>query len=195
LTRVLSTHTSTPDDCFFALWDGLGDIDGSPSVALLRDPWARDTGDATDPAVPPAFPEEVMAGPRVEIPSRTYLLFRGALGEAGDWGAADLAPRNPRTINSPNLMWPADHAWFVATEIDMPWTGSAAATNSSRTSWRTRSSTWSPLSCPTGNRTGGADPGKPVQDDATATMLCARFRHCSVLVYADPSGAGAITKK
>jgi hypothetical protein len=20
-------------------------------------------------------------------------------------------------------MWPADHAWFVATEIDLPWTG------------------------------------------------------------------------
>jgi hypothetical protein len=20
-------------------------------------------------------------------------------------------------------MWPADHAWFVATEIDHPWTG------------------------------------------------------------------------
>ena len=25
--------------------------------------------------------------------------------------------------DSPNLMWPADHAWFVATEIDLPWTG------------------------------------------------------------------------
>lgn len=26
-------------------------------------------------------------------------------------------------INSPNLMWPADDAWFVATEIDNAWTG------------------------------------------------------------------------
>ena len=70
-----------------------------------------------------------MNGPRIEIPNRNYLLFRGPLEEAGKWGAADLSPGHPRTINSPNLMWPADHTWFVASEIDQPWTGIAGSTH------------------------------------------------------------------
>jgi len=64
-----------------------------------------------------------MSAPRVQIPARSYLLFRGVLHDAGRWGAADLLPGRPRRINSPNLMWPSDHAWFVASEIDLPWTG------------------------------------------------------------------------
>ena len=64
-----------------------------------------------------------MEGPRVSIPGRNYLLFRGPLSQAGQWGAADLTYGHARTINSPNLFWPADHAWFVATEIYVPWTG------------------------------------------------------------------------
>jgi hypothetical protein len=64
-----------------------------------------------------------MVAPRVSIPNRSYLLFTGPLAEAGQWGAADLVPGRPRRISSPNLMWPADHAWFVASEIDQPWTG------------------------------------------------------------------------
>jgi hypothetical protein len=39
----------------------------------------------------------------------------------------DLVPGRLRPINSPNLIWPADHSWFVATEIDLPWTGIAGS--------------------------------------------------------------------
>ena len=39
--------------------------------------------------------------------------------------SADLVPGHSRPINSPNLMWQADQAWFVASEIDQPWTGFA----------------------------------------------------------------------
>ncbi|MGW4330147.1 hypothetical protein ACWEKR_30185 [Nocardia sp. NPDC004573] len=53
--------------------------------------------------------------------------FRGPLSEAGQWGAADLLPARPRTINSPNRSWPADRAWLAATEIDLPWTGIAGS--------------------------------------------------------------------
>lgn len=120
LIAILSLHTNTPGDCYFGLWDGFGDIHGSPSVGFLRT-----RGHDPPPEIPPAFPQEVLAGPRVVIPDRTYLLFRGPLGEAGEWGAADLAPGRPRPINSPNLIWPGDRAWFVASEIDLPWTGVA----------------------------------------------------------------------
>jgi hypothetical protein len=81
------------------------------------------------PTVAPAFPPEVLNGPRVSIPARDYLLFRGPLTQAGQWGAAELVPGRARPINSPNLIWPADHSWFVATEIDLPWTGIAGSTN------------------------------------------------------------------
>ena len=113
LVGVLARHTGTSDDCFFALWEGFGMIHGSPSVGV-GDPEIQ---------IPPSFPPEVMAGPRVAIPNRRYLLIRGALRDVGDWGSADLLPGQPRRINSPNLVWPADQAWLVATEIDQPWTG------------------------------------------------------------------------
>lgn len=121
LVDVLARYTSTPDDCFFGLWDGFGDIHGSPAVGLLR------VGRGKPADVPPAFPSEVLTGARVEIPGRSYLLFRGQLLDAGQWGAADLEPGHPRSINSPNLMWPLDRTWFVASEIDVPWTGVAGS--------------------------------------------------------------------
>ncbi len=121
LLALLARHTNTAGDCFFGLWDGFGDLYGSPAVGFLH------TGAGKGPDVPPAFPAEFLNGPRVEIPNRSYLLFRGPLGEAGRWGAADLAPGHPRSINSPNLMWPFDRAWFVASEIDVPWTGVAGS--------------------------------------------------------------------
>jgi hypothetical protein len=122
LVDVLARHTTTPDDCFFGLWDGFGDIHGSPSVGVVIADEA-DPSPRRSPWIPPAFGPEVMNAPRVEIPNRSYFLFRGDLAAAGQWGAADLLPGHPRTINSPNLMWPADHAWFTASEIDQPWTG------------------------------------------------------------------------
>ena len=42
-------------------------------------------------------------------------------------GAADAIPNQTRSLNSPHLMWPADHAWLVATEIDLPWTDIAGS--------------------------------------------------------------------
>jgi hypothetical protein len=44
-------------------------------------------------------------GPRVELPWRDYLLFTGGLR---DWSES----------RSPNLFWPDDRAWCVASEID-----------------------------------------------------------------------------
>lgn len=123
LLAVLAEHTTTPGDCFFGLWDGFGEIHGSPAVAVAASRPERRERQAAERAVPPAFAPDVLAGPRVRIPNRDYLLFRGALSQAGQWGAADLSPGRPRRLNSPNLMWPADRAWFVATEIDQPWTG------------------------------------------------------------------------
>ncbi|MFE7743580.1 hypothetical protein [Nocardia sp. NPDC057455] len=126
LCGILAEHTQTPDECYFGLWDGFGDIHGGSTVVMA---FSEDESVDLPPAptVAPAFPPHVLEGPRLRIPARDYLLFRGPLAEAGQWGAADLLPGWPRTINSPNLIWPADRAWFVATEIDLPWTGIAGS--------------------------------------------------------------------
>jgi hypothetical protein len=57
---------------------------------------------------------------RVELPSRNYLLYAGPLEaalEMGDWPLPDwFLPQ------SPNIFWPDDASWCVATEIDLPYT-------------------------------------------------------------------------
>ncbi|GAA2828408.1 hypothetical protein [Kribbella solani] len=50
--------------------------------------------------------------PRVELPNRSYLLLEGPLDAAGEL-ARSLLPQ------SPNVFWPDDRAWCVATEIDL----------------------------------------------------------------------------
>ncbi len=54
------------------------------------------------------------AGPRVQLPGRDYLLYGGPIG-----AARELVDSQG---HFPNLWWPADRAWCVASEIDLPWT-------------------------------------------------------------------------
>lgn len=66
----------------------------------------------------------VPPGPRVRLPNREYLLFRGPLADAQDWGL-DLT-----WVPPPAAVWPADRAWFLAFDVDPDWAvvgGSAPA--------------------------------------------------------------------
>lgn len=57
-----------------------------------------------------------MAGATFRLPGRTYHLFTGELRDAlriGRWVTAQWF-----VGQSPSLMWPAEHSWLVATEID-----------------------------------------------------------------------------
>jgi hypothetical protein len=65
----------------------------------------------------------VIDGPKAGVAGLDHLLFAGPLRLAGRWGARPYEPGHARDINSPNLMWPADRAWFVTTNIDSTWTG------------------------------------------------------------------------
>jgi hypothetical protein len=82
---ALTRHTSTPDDCYFCLWDGWGsDIEG---------------GDG-----------------------------HGSVSDFGEWGAAEEWPGQPRLdMPHPAFVWPADHAWCVARDVDPHWAGVGAA--------------------------------------------------------------------
>lgn len=124
---VLARHTTTPDDCFFCLWDGWGStIHGGDGLRLAD----FDAGTVTrGPLMAPAFDQSVLNGPKVVIPYRDYYLFRGPLADFGDWGAADYLPGMPRTdMPNPAFVWPADHSWCLANDVDPHWVGIGAST-------------------------------------------------------------------
>lgn len=116
LFEVLATHTGTPHDCYFCIWDGSGDIvDHESSVS------ADDVAAATylDSHAPPGLvPEHArprpLPGPRVNVPNRSYYLFQGTLSDARDWAVPEGWPAQPRLdITDIAFAWPADRTWCV----------------------------------------------------------------------------------
>jgi hypothetical protein len=111
----LAGWTKTPGDCFHGLWAGaVSSMHGDPVRGIA--PW---------------FPARLLAGPKVRIPNREYLLFRGRLDDVGHWGATDPATGSSKDeqLPAPHLLWPADHRWFAATDVDsdFTWVGGSRA--------------------------------------------------------------------
>jgi hypothetical protein len=115
LIGLLSGFTSTRDSCWFCLWDGYGQVtgaiafltavkDGSPPKAGARRTPRWHLG-ARSPRPTRSQPERK----RVRLPHRDYLLFREPVAKAEGWE------------DGPNLWWPDDRAWCVASEIDHPY--------------------------------------------------------------------------
>ncbi|MFJ6418774.1 hypothetical protein [Paeniglutamicibacter sp. NPDC091659] len=122
---TLASHTATPDECYFALWEGWGSelFGGDGAWFVDGETHAVTKG----PQSAPAFPISVMNHPKVEIPNRSYYLFRGSIQDFGNWGAAELWPGQPRfSMPNPAFIWPADHAWCIANDVDPHWAGIAA---------------------------------------------------------------------
>jgi hypothetical protein len=69
----------------------------------------------SDIAVPP--------GPRVEVPHRRYALLRGSVDDIDAW-EQDLGGGQP--IAPPAFVWPADHRWCFASDVDPHWAGIGA---------------------------------------------------------------------
>jgi hypothetical protein len=119
LCAMLAEHTSTASACYFCLWEGYGWVHGFPAVTRLTRQREAGLPDAVPPPIPPAFSPEVLHGPRVRLPNRDYLLFTGPLDAALELGEHFGDTFFPQ---SPNLFWPQDHAWCVASEIDLSYT-------------------------------------------------------------------------
>lgn len=75
-------------ECIAAVWYGRGDLRSLP---------------------------ELERAPRLQLPHREYVLFRGALGEVPELGTTE-----PKQLGhfTPALLWAADASWCVATEVD-----------------------------------------------------------------------------
>jgi len=116
LAGILREWTATPQDCWFCVWDGYG----WESARALFSAASAETGrppETTAPTLRDPVPGPVREGPRVQLPHRSYLLYQGP-AEA----ALTLARLDGAFGQCPNLWWPADRAWCVASEIDLPWT-------------------------------------------------------------------------
>jgi hypothetical protein len=107
LARVLEGHTSTPSLCWLCLWNGYGYLHEG-GIAWLT------ASDAPKKRRPPRF--QLSFGRRsapkdgralVMLPNREYLLYQGTVAQAAGWE------------DGPNLWWPDDRAWCVASEIDL----------------------------------------------------------------------------
>ncbi len=138
---VLNRYTRTPSDCYFCLWDGWGlhETDGA------RTPDARTDATAADPRTDPSFGSfrllealpaidpssrpSLLREPMVVVPNRAYLLFHGTVADLGERGSAARWPgqTSPGTAD-PAFIWPADHAWCVANDVDPHWAGIGAST-------------------------------------------------------------------
>ena len=110
LCEVLAGYTAASAQCWFAVWEGWGDLRESGQVAF-----SSLGGLSPSPLAPPAWQLDLHA-PNFALPHRVYYLFTGPLGDAvkiGTWVTRDwFLPR------SPNIFWPGDRSWCVASEID-----------------------------------------------------------------------------
>jgi hypothetical protein len=110
LADVLARHTRRPDRCWFAVWKGWAEVAGT--VMWL-------TAEGSGEPLPPVLPPEAHEAPKLRIPGRDMLLFHGPVAAVGNF----VFGSDPEVdFRSPNLWWPDDRAWCVASEIDFSWT-------------------------------------------------------------------------
>jgi hypothetical protein len=98
----LADFTATADDCYFLVWDGYSDVEFPTEVAE----------------------SSLVALPQRRLAHRRYALFGGPLGSidafAQDFGSG-------RNVAPPAFVWPGDHSWCFASDVDPHWAGIGAA--------------------------------------------------------------------
>ncbi len=97
LADILTQHTRTPELCWFAIWEGFGDL---PYLGSLRPP-------------------------RLPMPNREMILLHGPLPALREvsFNESWYRERRPESraifYRSPSLWWPDDRRWCVATDVDL----------------------------------------------------------------------------
>jgi len=146
---VLAAHTTTPRDGVVAVWAGWGGLLGfhgeTPARTFLT---AAVGGDAVlerhnamlARSIPDRFnnvflrpgwqpgilSDEISRGPRLELPAREHVLFRGGVAELADPDGMRHAPWRDREAGehgldaqAPSLVWPDDRAWVMVADVDL----------------------------------------------------------------------------
>lgn len=140
VARALTAHTETPDDGFAAVWDGWGGLVGARAAPSGVSAVYSESGIPEHHAVlrasfkdafnaplrkagwrPGVLSDEISRGPRLDLPTRSHVLFRAAPTAWADDGWPETVPWNEPDapwLHSPSLIWPDDRAWVVVTEVD-----------------------------------------------------------------------------
>jgi len=157
LARLLAAATTTPDAGGTAVWEGWGDLVGAMVDAPVRGFFGQSPGmprryaeytpeETPHESVlyrsikdvfnnpfrkatwrPGILSDEISRGPRLELPDRSYVLFRAGVSTFTDPDWILNAPWRDRaseehgfapSAHAPNLVWPDDRAWVMVGEID-----------------------------------------------------------------------------
>lgn len=106
--------------CTVGVWSGWGGLTGGTRITFVLGGGADAAKTEHGPfGVDPAIVRAVGHGPLLALPGREYVLLRGSVEELREEGWAGRAGLgDPGMTAPPNLVWPDDESWFVATEID-----------------------------------------------------------------------------
>lgn len=123
IASIGERHTSSPDRAWFAVWEGHGfdsftshiawpgPLDDAARRALERErSRLRDEDERRKAAIRAALSQL----PRFDLPARTYYLLAGPVAAA----TRLQDPGSLREWLNPDLFWPDDREWFVATDVD-----------------------------------------------------------------------------
>jgi hypothetical protein len=89
LWESLARATATPERCFIGIWEGYGWLDLADPGALVE----------------------------LRLDQRTFLVTVGPISLATR--VARCGPGGRAVDETPTILWPADHAWFVASDPDL----------------------------------------------------------------------------
>ena len=106
LIGALIKFTTTPETCFFCVWEGRGEFGGPESFAYLS---PTGTGGRLQGSSEPHLLRRLRRAKRLGIGQFEYILCTGPIDSIVGM-----------KYESPNFWWPQDRAWCVATDIDMP---------------------------------------------------------------------------
>ena len=119
VAAVLAQYTGTPRRGVAAVWEGWGS--GIPVRYSSSKPTGWDTAVAAGAHAARNF-KRLFTGPevRLELPGRSHKLFAAGVLEfvTPDWVARAPWVDNVWNEQSPSILWPEDHTWVLATEVD-----------------------------------------------------------------------------
>jgi hypothetical protein len=122
IASIGERHTSSPHQAWFAIWDGHGFDTGTTHIAH-REPLGEEARRALERERTRLLEEDRRRNaairtaldqiPRFDRPHRSYYLLEGPV-------AAVTGLRDPGSDGwrNPDLFWPDDRRWFVATDVD-----------------------------------------------------------------------------
>lgn len=111
LVGLLAEYTKTRELCCFCIWDGYG----WPHSVRTNEIVSEENQEVV--SLKDVVPADVLTGRRVSLPKRGYIMYRGPIEEV-----TAFASDSGLYGQTPNLWWPHDREWCVASEVDLQWT-------------------------------------------------------------------------